>query len=105
MTLIAGLLAIAFNSGFHIQVAVASQSARLARREANLQAEVAGFIWLPVDPGVAVAAYIEEKHAIATAIASENAQKARRLAESHVMGQLARLTEINFELSTRGTVS
>lgn len=93
------------DSRFHIQVAVASQSARLARREANLQAEVAGFIWLPVDPGVAVAAYIEEKHAIATAIASENAQKARRLAESHVMGQLARLTEINFELSTRGTVS
>ena len=52
----------------------------------DLQVEVAGFIWLPVDPGVAVAAYIEEKHAIATAIASENAQKARRLAESHVMG-------------------
>ena len=44
----------------------------------------------------------EEKHAIATAIASENADVARRLAEEHVMGQLGRLTEVNFELSTEG---
>jgi GntR family transcriptional regulator, transcriptional repressor for pyruvate dehydrogenase complex len=93
------------DSRFHIQVAVASQSARLARREANLQAEVAGFIWLPADPGVAVAAYIEEMHAIATAIASENPQEARRLAEAHVMGQLGRLTQKNLELSTRGSTS
>jgi DNA-binding FadR family transcriptional regulator len=90
------------DSRFHIQVAVASQSSRLARREANLQAEISGFVWLPVSPGVDVAAYIEEKHAIATAIASENADVARRLAEEHVMGQLGRLTEVNFELSTEG---
>lgn len=90
------------DSRFHIQVAVASQSSRLARREANLQAEISGFVWLPVSPGVDVAAYIEEKHAIATAIASENADVARRLAEEHVMGQLGRLTEVNLELSTEG---
>jgi GntR family transcriptional repressor for pyruvate dehydrogenase complex len=89
------------DSRFFIQVAVASQSSRLARREASLQAEVSGFVWLPIDPGVDVAAYIEEKHAIATAIASENADQARRLAESHVMGQLGRLTQVNFELSTQ----
>ncbi|RDH78693.1 FadR family transcriptional regulator [Mycolicibacterium moriokaense] len=90
------------DSRFHIQVAVASQSSRLARREANLQAEVAGFVWLPIDPGVDVAAYTEEMHAIAAAIASENADLARRLAEEHIMGQLGRLTEVNFGLSTDG---
>jgi len=89
------------DSRYFIQVAVASQSSRLARREANLQAEVSGFVWLPIDPGVDVAAYIEEKHAVATAIASENADQARRLAEEHVMGQLGRLTRVNFELSTQ----
>jgi DNA-binding FadR family transcriptional regulator len=93
------------DSRFHIQVAVASQSSRLARREANLQAEISGFVWLPVTPGVDVAAYIEEKHAIATAIASENADVARRLAEEHVMGQLGRLTEVNLELSTEGLMA
>ncbi|MBS1694719.1 MAG: FadR family transcriptional regulator [Actinobacteria bacterium] len=89
------------DSRFHIQVAVASQSARLARRAANLQAEVAGLIWLPVGPEVDIAAYIEEKHAIATAVASENGHEARRLAELHVLGQLGRLTRINFDLSTQ----
>ncbi|HET7666001.1 MAG TPA: FCD domain-containing protein, partial [Mycobacterium sp.] len=93
------------DSRFHIQVAIASQSARLARREANLQAEVAGFIWLPVQAGVDVAAYVQQMHAIATAIASENPQEARRLAETHVMGQLARLTQVNLELSTQESES
>ncbi|MFV0090700.1 FCD domain-containing protein, partial [Staphylococcus aureus] len=40
------------DSRFHIQIAIASQSARLARREANLQAEVSGLIWLPHEPQV-----------------------------------------------------
>lgn len=90
------------DSRFHIQVAVASQSARLARREATLQAEVAGLIWLPAEPEVDVARYVEEMHAIATAIAAENPEDARRLAEQHVMGQLARLTQVNLDLSTTG---
>ncbi len=90
-------------SRFHIQVAVASQSARLARREANLQAEVAGLIWLPIGPPVDVAAHVEQQHDIAAAVASENPVEARRLAEDHVMGQLARLTRINLELSTDGS--
>lgn len=90
------------DSRFHIQVAVASQSARLARREATLQAEVAGLIWLPAEPEVDVARYVQEMHAIATAIAAENPDDARRLAEQHVMGQLARLTQVNLDLSTTG---
>lgn len=93
------------DSRFHIEVAVASQSARLARREANLQAEVAGLVWLPIGPAIDVAVYVEEQHAIAAAVASESPQEARRLAEAHVMGQLARLTLVNLDLSTRGSES
>ncbi|MGV0741709.1 FadR/GntR family transcriptional regulator [Mycolicibacterium sp. XJ870] len=89
------------DSRFHIEVAVASQSARLARREANLQAEVAGLIWLPIGPPVEVAAYVEQLHAIAAAVAAENPQEARRLAEDHVMGQLPRLTQVHLDLSTQ----
>ena len=91
------------DSRFNIEVAVASQSARLARREANLQAEVAGLVWLPIGPAMDVAVYVEEQHAIAAAVASESPQEARRLAEAHVMGQLARLTLVNLDLSTRGS--
>lgn len=87
------------DSRFHIQLAVAAQSARLARREAILQAEISGLIWLPVGPGVDVAGYVGEKHAIAAAIAGENADDARRFTEEHVMGQLGRLTQAGFELS------
>ncbi|BBY65409.1 FadR/GntR family transcriptional regulator [Mycolicibacterium helvum] len=87
------------DSRFHIQVAIASQSARLARREANLQAEVAGLIWLPVEPVVQVDPYVEELHAISAAVAAENAAEARRLAEAHIMGQLARLTQVNVNLT------
>lgn len=93
------------DSRFHIQVAIASQSARLARREANLQAEVAGLVWLPVGRRIDVATRVEEQHAIAAAVASENADEARRLAEAHIMGQLARLTQINLDLSAGGAGS
>ncbi len=93
------------DSRFHIQVAVASQSARLARREANLQAEVSGLVWLPIGAPIDVAGYVGEKHAIAAAVAAENAAEARRLAEAHVRGQLARLTRINLDLTTAETVS
>ena len=87
------------DSRFHIQVAVASQSARLARREANLQAEVAGLVWLPVGPPVDLATHVEQQHAIATAVASENPTQARQLAEEHVLSQLARLTKANLDLT------
>lgn len=93
------------DSRFHIDVAVASQSARLARREANLQAEMSGLVWLPKGPPIDVAAYVDQKHAIAAAVAAENADEARRMAEDHVMGQLGRLTAVHLELATQETHS
>lgn len=93
------------DSRFHIEIAVASQSARLARREASLQAEVSGLIWLPIGPPMDVAANVEEKHAIAAAVAAEKPDEARKLAEDHVMGQLARLTVAHLDLTAPGAAS
>ncbi|WP_324789313.1 FadR/GntR family transcriptional regulator [Streptomyces sp. H51] len=80
---------------FHIELAVAAQSPRLTRLEANLQAEVSGLLWLPIGPEIDLDAVVEEHHAIATAVVSENGDEARRLTEEHVAGNLRRLTALH----------
>ncbi|GAA1935821.1 FadR/GntR family transcriptional regulator [Nocardioides marmoribigeumensis] len=90
---------------FHIEVTVAAHSSRLTRREVSLQAEVSGLLWLPVDPGVDVAAMVAEHHGIAAAVVSEDAEGARRLAEAHVDGHLSRLTALHLQLTSDGVVS
>ncbi len=90
---------------FHIELAVAAQSARLTRREVNLQAEVSGMLWLPHEPEIDVAALVEEHHAIATAVVAEDAAEARRLAELHVGGNLRRLTALHLKLLEEGEPS
>lgn len=87
---------------FHIELAVASQSARLTRREVGLQAEVSGMLWLPVGTGVDVAAHVEEHHAIAAAVLAEDGAEARRLAEEHVAGSLRRLAASHLQLTEKG---
>lgn len=86
------------DSRFHIEVAVASQSARLTRLEANLQAEVSGLVWLPIGPPVDVEALVAEHHAIAAAVVGGDAELARRLGEEHVMSNLGRLTALRLEM-------
>jgi len=87
---------------FHIEVAVASQSTRLTRREAALQAEVSGMLWLPIGPDVDIAAMVADHHAIAAAVVSENGAEARRLAEAHVAQNLRRLTALHLLLAEEG---
>ncbi len=89
---------------FHIEVTVAAQSSRLTRREVSLQAEVSGLLWLPLDPGVDVAGMVAEHHGIAAAVVSEDAARARRLAEAHVDGNLSRLTALHLKLTSDGGV-
>lgn len=101
---------------FHIEVALASQSERLTRLEVGLQAQLTDLLWLPGEPGpghphpgqggldsasldpVAVAA---EHHAIATAIAAEDGDQARLLAERHVQRNLRRLTALRLAAGPR----
>ena len=84
---------------FHIEIAVASQSERLTRREVALQAEVSGLLWLPVGPPVDVPKVVADHHAIAAAVVSEDGDKARRLAEEHVDASLRRLVSLHLLLT------
>jgi DNA-binding FadR family transcriptional regulator len=99
------------DSRFHIEVAIASQSERLTRLEVELQAQLGELLWLPPEPGavepvsgglaagpldpVAAAA---EHAAIAEAIAAEDGDRARLLAERHVERTLHRLTAMRLAL-------
>lgn len=89
---------------FHIEVAVASQSARLTRREVSLQAEVSGMLWLPGSDGDhELAAHVEQHHAIAAAVLAQDGAEAQRLAAEHVAGSLRRLIASHLRLIDEGT--
>ncbi|MEZ5095806.1 MAG: FCD domain-containing protein [Nocardioides sp.] len=87
------------DSRFHIELAIASHSERLTRREVALQAEVSGLLWLPIGPPVNLAAMVVEHHEIAAAVVSEDGDKARRLAEEHVERGLRRIVALHLLLS------
>lgn len=84
---------------FHIEVAIASQSERLTRREVALQAEISGLLWLPVGRPIDIARMVADHHAMAAAVVSEDGDKARRLAEEHVDWELRRLISLRLLLT------
>lgn len=88
------------DSRFHIEVAIAAQSERLTRLEVDLQSTTAGPLWLSYvdDPDggeAALAEVVAEHHGIATAIAEEDGERARTLAERHVQSNLRRLIDLH----------
>ena len=112
------------DSRFHIEVAIASQSERLTRLEVELQTQLGELLWLPpettglapvpdgpvssgpVSNGLATglldqAAAADEHAAIAEAIAAEDGDRARLLAERHVERTLQRLTAMRLALPQR----
>lgn len=89
------------DSRFHLEIAMASQSERLTRLEVALQAELTPMLWLPVDSGTSVEDVTAEHHAIATAIAEEDGERARALAERHVRRNLRRLIELHLTVAGR----
>lgn len=80
---------------FHIELAIASHSERLTRREVSLQAEVSGLLWLPLGPPIDVEVVVAQHQAIASAVIAEDPDKARRLAEEHVDAELARMVSLH----------
>jgi GntR family transcriptional repressor for pyruvate dehydrogenase complex len=109
------------DSRFHIEVAIASQSERLTRLEVELQTQLGELLWLPPEPagmtpassgpvssgpvssGEAAglldpAAAAAEHAAIAEAIAAEDGDGARLLAERHVERTLQRLTAMRLAM-------
>ncbi|MEV5411778.1 FCD domain-containing protein [Thermopolyspora sp. NPDC052614] len=83
---------------FHVEVAAASQSARLTREEIRLQADIGPLLWLPYDePGGHDEATAQHR-AIAAAIADGDPGRARELAERHVLDAIERLIELRLRL-------
>ncbi|MEV0380417.1 FCD domain-containing protein [Nonomuraea sp. NPDC050643] len=79
---------------FHIEVAAASQSARLTQEEIRLQADIGPLLWLPYDePGRHDEATAQHR-AIAEAIRHADPGLARDLAEQHVLDAIERLIEL-----------
>lgn len=87
------------DSRFHIEVAVASDSQRLTRREVALQSETASLLWLPLGGDNDVEAAVSEHHDIFTAIAEEDGERARQLMQRHIQRNLRRLTGMHLQLT------
>ncbi len=107
------------DSRFHIEVAQASQSERLTRLEVGLQTQLGELLWLPPESAGSTAATaateatgatgatelldhvaVSAEHAaIADAIAAEDGDGARMLAERHVECNLRRLTAMRLAMA------
>lgn len=88
------------DSRFHIEVAVAAQSERLTRAEIALQSEVGDLLWLPEADPPDAAEVADEHRAIVAAVAAEDDDRARGLAEEHVERGMRRLVDVR--LRARG---
>lgn len=82
----------------HIEIAAAAQSPRLTREEMDLWSEVGDLVWLPV-PDAEVPAVAGEHDALIAAIESQDGERARQLAERHVLAETGRLISLRLGLS------
>jgi DNA-binding FadR family transcriptional regulator len=98
------------DSRFHIEVARTSQSERLTHLEVGLQTQLGELLWLPLEaagmpPGAEACELLDpvgasaEHAAITDAIAAENGNWARELAERHVEANLRRLTALRLAMA------
>lgn len=86
-------------SRFHIEVAIATRSERLTRREVALQAETVGLLWTSCLPEKEAEDLHAEHVAIAEAIAVEDGELAGSLAKRHARNNLKRLTAAHQSLT------
>jgi len=82
---------------FHIEIAVASQSVRLTHAQIRLQGEIGQWLWLPQEGWPTVESVQQEHHAIASAIASADANLAGALAEAQITRNIKRLIKLKLE--------
>lgn len=78
---------------FHIQVAVAAQSARLYHEEVALQAEFGTLLWLAFGDDDSHEQMVTSCNAVVDAIEARDAEVARRTAEQRVADATARLID------------
>ncbi|ADK69002.1 FadR/GntR family transcriptional regulator [Gordonia sp. KTR9] len=89
------------DSRFHIEIAVATRSSRLLRREVTLQAEMCRMLWLPqvMSTVTDFASVVSEHRAVVEAIDKGDPDEARHAAEGHIHANIRRLatTRLTFE--------
>ncbi|MFI6602153.1 FadR/GntR family transcriptional regulator [Nonomuraea sp. NPDC050536] len=83
---------------FHIEVAAASQSARLTQEEIRLQADIGPLLWLSHDDLGGQYGIAAQHRAIAEAIEQGDGDLARALAERHVLDAIDHLIELRLGL-------
>jgi GntR family transcriptional repressor for pyruvate dehydrogenase complex len=83
---------------FHLEVAAAAQSPRLTRQEVQMQSEIGPVFWLPLGERAGQRAALAEHEEITAAVASGEADLARRLVEQHVRHALERVTDLRLQL-------
>jgi GntR family transcriptional repressor for pyruvate dehydrogenase complex len=81
----------------HIEIAAVAQSPRLTREEMNLWSEVGDLVWLPVTSDQ-IDEVTSEHDALVEAIGQQDDERARRLAEQHVLEETARLLDLRLAL-------
>jgi GntR family transcriptional regulator, transcriptional repressor for pyruvate dehydrogenase complex len=84
------------DSRFHVDLAAASYSERLKQREVVLQGDTGDLLWLPHRPELDPSQAVHEHSEIALAVANEDGDRARHLAELHVQSSYRRLTELHY---------
>lgn len=84
----------------HIEIAAVAQSPRLTQEEMDLWSEVGDLVWLPVTNDE-VHAVISEHDALVDAIESQQAERARQIAEQHVLAETERLLNLRLALAAR----
>jgi DNA-binding FadR family transcriptional regulator len=79
----------------HVELAAASQSARLTREEVGLQTEVGPLLWLPYAQDDAHRQAAADHEAITRAVAEGDGAAAYELTADHVRAALARVSELH----------
>ncbi|MEU3569704.1 FCD domain-containing protein [Kitasatospora sp. NPDC036755] len=87
---------------FHIELAVAAQSVRLARLAVRLQAELGPLLWLPAPYGPDRERFAEQHREILVAVLAGDAAGARAAAESHTVACVRHLVRQHLELADGG---
>jgi GntR family transcriptional regulator, transcriptional repressor for pyruvate dehydrogenase complex len=90
------------DSRFHIRLAAASHSTRLARAEIVIQSEIGEFLQLLLEHEVDRERATSEHRAVLEAVGAGDGEKARALMEMHVAADTAGLIDLHIALARAG---
>lgn len=89
------------NSRFGIELALAGQSERLTRSELRLHAEAGELLWTPTTRSLDARQVADDLQRIVDAVADEDAEQARSLAEARTQSNMRWLINAHLELADR----